>query len=200
MRSASLLALLAALPSLAALACTEPPFHGALYEPAEPAPEIAGTNWNGEPFSLHALAGRVTVVFFGYTSCPDVCPRTMALLGRVKADLGDAGDDLAVVLVSVDPNRDSVGALGRYVNQFDPDFYGVHASLEALDGIASAYTIGFQIHRPDFTGFYTVDHPGSLFVIDRRGRLRLRFRQDHGADEIRSDLARLLREPAQGVG
>src|SRR5262245_58947626 len=127
-----------ALPSLALVAACRPSerFNGQVVEPARPAPRLAGVNWNGRRFDLGDLRGRVAVVFFGYTFCPDICPFALAKMKRVVAELGPAADGLDVVFASVDPQRDTVEKLAGYVPSFDRRFYGLRLEPPEVDAVA----------------------------------------------------------------
>ncbi|RMH22041.1 MAG: SCO family protein [Acidobacteria bacterium] len=158
--------------------------------------DLAGTNWDGEPFRLGDLEGKVTVLFFGYTYCPDVCPFTLARMKELYGRLGERAEEVAVVFVSVDPRRDSVAKLASYVPNFDRRFYGLHLDPAQLDSAKEGFDLTIQYGQPkDGPGtdsYYYVDHTGSLFVIDRQGRLRLRFPPNSSADELLPDVEALL--------
>ena len=173
-----------------------PPFNGEVVEEPAPAPELAGVNWDGQPFQLSEHQGKVAVVTFGYTYCPDVCPFTLAKLKQVSAGLGDRADDLAVVFVSVDPHRDTVEKLSRYVPNFDRRFYGLRIEPTELDALKETWDITIQYGQPkDGPGtdsFYYVDHTGSYFVVDREGQLLLKFPPTASADQMIPDIERLI--------
>ncbi len=173
-----------------------PAFNGERLEEPAPAPELAGVNWDGQPFQLSEHQGKVAVVTFGYTYCPDVCPFTLAKLKQVSAGLGDRADDLAVVFVSVDPHRDTVEKLSRYVPNFDRRFYGLRIEPTELDALKETWDITIQYGQPkDGPGtdsFYYVDHTGSYFVVDREGQLLLKFPPTASADQMIPDIERLL--------
>jgi protein SCO1/2 len=183
-----------------ALACQsdEPAFRGEVVEPPEPAPELVGTNWNGEPFRLSQLEGHVVVVFFGYTYCPDICPFTLAKMQQVERRLGEQADELEMVFVTVDPHRDPVEKLATYVPNFDRSFYGIYIPAEDLPDVTDAFGVTVQYGQPKegpgTDSFYYVDHTGTYFVIDRQGRLRLKFPPNATVDELTPDLEALLAE------
>ncbi|MEE8522878.1 MAG: SCO family protein, partial [Thermoanaerobaculia bacterium] len=105
------------------LSCTvKTAFHGTVLDPAHEAPEISGLNWDGKPFQLSDLRGKVAIVSFGYTFCPDVCPLTLWKMKDLYSRLGERTSDLAFIFVSVDPGRDTPEKLGDYVRAFDPRF------------------------------------------------------------------------------
>lgn len=176
----------------------QPPqeWNGTVADPVAAAPVLEGINWNNEAFQLSDHLGKVAVVFFGYTMCPDVCPFTLAKIKQVVAELGDQAEDLAVVFVSVDPHRDSVERLARYVPNFDQSFFGLHLDVDQLDALKKAWDVTIQYGQPkDGPGsdsFYYVDHTGTYFVVDREGQLRLTFPPNASAELMVPDLRTLL--------
>ena len=155
---------------------------------------------DGATFRLSALRGQVTVVFFGYTSCPDVCPVTLAKMRALTHRLGDRADEVAVVFVSVDPARDTVEKLAHYVPAFDRRFYGVRLEGGALRATTEAWGVAVEKRFPPRDGArpttYYIDHTGSFFVLDRAGRLRLRYPVDAPMEDVLADVEYLLdRDP-----
>jgi protein SCO1/2 len=171
--------------------------HGTVLDPPPPAADFAGTNWDGEAFTLRALRGRVVVLSFGYTSCPDVCPATLSRMKALRARLGRRAEDLAVVFVTVDPLRDSVSRLAGYVPSFDRAFYGVHLLGEPLVALKAAYGIA-ATKREGGGGQYYVDHSGVFLLIDAAGRLRTRLPLDTTLDDMVADVETLLAEAGDG--
>jgi protein SCO1 len=132
-----------------------------------------------------ALTGRPSLVFFGFTHCPDVCPMTLALLARVRQ--AAAVEDLRLVLVSVDPERDSPEALARYVAAFDTDILGLTGEPDAIRAVAADF--GVAVVRVDMPGdTYTVDHSAAVFLLDRRARLAAVFTPPFDAATFAADL------------
>jgi protein SCO1/2 len=173
-----------------------PKFNGELVEPAQPAPELSGVNWDGKRFQLSEHRGKVTVVFFGYTYCPDVCPFTLAKMKQIYRELGDRAQNLEVVFVSVDPKRDTVEKLSRYVPNFDRRFYGLRLEPHELDVATKGFNLSVQYGQPkeglETDSYYYVDHTGTFFVIDREGQLRLKFPPSATAEQMLPDLEKLL--------
>lgn len=173
--------------------------HGTPYIPVKPAPQLKGVNWNGEPFDLVQLQGQIVLVFFGYTTCPDVCPTALARLKMLKTSMeSDERDNLAVVFISVDPKRDSVERLGKYVPYFDPSFFGVHMKPESLRKTASAFDVVFR-KSPSTGGKateanYWMDHTATIFVADSDGMLRLTFPYDTRPEHMLKDIKLLVDE------
>lgn len=151
---------------------------------------------HGAPFSLEQLHGRWSLLFFGFTHCPDVCPSALYDLHRVNQAAADAGADKAayqVIFVSVDPERDSPERLGAYVAYFDPDFRAVTGSVEQLAALTRQIGIAYRIepHEPG-SQVYTVDHSASIMLTDPEGRLHGVFPAPHDAGSIERDLMAIL--------
>lgn len=132
-------------------------------------PALEMTDQNGQPVTMDQLKGKWSLLFFGYTFCPDVCPTTLAQLRQVKSELPkEAAERLQVVLVSVDPNRDTPTQLKQYLGYFDTEFRGVTGSLETTQKLANALSIPFipaDTSKPN----YTVDHSGNLALLGPDG-------------------------------
>ena len=135
-------------------------------------PELEMNDENGQPVRLDQLKGKWSLVFFGYTFCPDICPTTLAQLRQVKSELPkEAMERMQVVLVSVDPNRDTPAQLKQYLGYFDKDFRGLTGSLDATQKLANALSIPFIPADTSKPG-YTVDHSGNLALIGPDGAQR----------------------------
>ena len=161
---------------------------------------LEGTNWNGEAFELSDTQGKVSIVSFGYTYCPDVCPFTLAKMKQLYAELGDSAEQVAVVFASVDPHRDTVEKLANYVPNFDQRFYGVRMDFDQIDAAKEGFGLAVQYGQPkDGPGtnsFYYVDHTGSYFLFDRSGELRVKFPPNAQVAEMLPDVEYLLSEGA----
>ncbi|MEG1080811.1 MAG: SCO family protein [Pseudomonas sp.] len=135
-------------------------------------PALEMIDENGQPVMMDELKGKWSLLFFGYTFCPDICPTTLAQLRQVKSELPkEAVERLQVVLVSVDPNRDTPTQLKQYLGYFDKDFRGVTGSLDNLQKLANAVSIPFipaDTSKPN----YTVDHSGNLALLGPDGKQR----------------------------
>ena len=154
--------------------------------------ELALPDAEGRPRSLADFRGKVTVIFFGYAQCPDVCPTTLAELAEARRALGRAGQDVQGVFVTVDPERDTPEMLKAYVASFDPSFVALRGSPEQTREAAKAFKI-FYARVPGKTeGSYTVDHTAGAYVLDREARLRLFTRHGTGAEALVHDLRLLL--------
>lgn len=165
-------------------------FHGTLYDPPRTAPALAGVNWDDSAFQLADHQGKVAVIFFGYSYCPDVCPLTLAHLAQVYAELGEKATDLAVVFVSTDPERDTPARLAEYVPAFRPEFFGLHIPADQLEPIKKAY--GVYAEAQGSGPAYAVAHNEYLFVVDKSGALRLLLPANTPPEDLRADLEHLL--------
>lgn len=146
----------------------------------------------GQPRSLADFRGKVVVVSFGYTHCPDVCPMTLANLASARKRLGDDGKDVQVLFVTVDPQRDKPEILREYVPAFDPTFIGLTGTPEQVTAVTKDFRI-YANARPARPGEeYMVDHSAQMFAYDKAGKLRLVFAPDMKPEAIASDLRILL--------
>jgi protein SCO1/2 len=152
------------------------------------------TDDNGQQVTEAAFAGKVDLLYFGYTHCPDVCPTTLADLGKVLRKLGPAADQVRVLFVSVDPARDTPAVLKSYVNAFGPWFVGLTGSQAQLQALTKRYRVAYRLGTPDAQGNYTVYHSSAVFIFDRQGKARLLTDLDDKPDVIAADLKRLLQE------
>ncbi len=142
-----------------------------IFNATRPVPEFTLSDHNDGVYNPQRLQGHWTLLFFGFTHCPDVCPTTLNTLARSRALLGDlpASQQPEVVMISVDPERDTVARLHDYVPFFDPTFVGVTGSTAEIDALTAALGVAhLKIPRDD--GDYTVDHTASIFLIDPAGR------------------------------
>ncbi len=159
---------------------------------AEYARTLSLTDPDGQRRTLADFKGKVTVVFFGFTQCPDVCPTTMAELAQVKASLGKDGDRVQGVFVTVDPERDTAAALKTYMGAFDPSFVALRGSPEEIAATVKEFK-AFYAKVPGKTeGSYSVDHTAGSYVFDAQGKVRLFIRYGSGAQPLADDLKALL--------
>jgi protein SCO1 len=170
------------------------PEHARILSAPRPLPEVPATAHTGQPFTRQDFEGRWTIVFFGFTYCPDICPATLQVLAGARRLLADlpGRDQPQVVMISVDPGRDTPARLAEYVPFFDASFRGVQVAEDNLPeltrGFGAAY---FQTPLGDDS--YTVDHTASLFLVDRQGRLAAVIPTPHTAEGIASDMRRILK-------
>jgi len=150
-----------------------PTFHFTDITGAEFARKLELPDVDGKPRSLADWKGKVTVVFFGYTQCPDVCPTTMAELAQIRKLLGPDGDKLQTVFVTIDPERDTAEILKSYVGNFGPGVVALRGSPEQTAAAAKEFKVFFAKIAGKSPGSYTMDHSAASFVFDPAGRVRL---------------------------
>lgn len=139
--------------------------------------------------------GQIVLLAFGFMSCPDVCPSTLARLAAARRSLpAETAQKVAILFVSVDPQRDTAEALHRYAANFGPGVHAATGSPAQLRALARRYRTTFSYGRPDGDGFYDVSHPAGVYVFDRTGSASLLIRQNDAIDAIRGDLLRLVNE------
>ena len=149
---------------------------------------------NGQPRSLADFKGKVVVVFFGYTQCPDVCPTTMSELATLKQQLGPDGAKVQPVFISVDPGRDTPALLKAYLANFGPDFLGLSGSAEQTQAVAKEFKVYYAKVPGKTEGSYTVDHTAGSYLFDKQGKVRVFSRYGSGAELLLHDLKLLLAE------
>ena len=148
-----------------------------------------GATVHGEDFR-----GKVVLLYFGYTHCPDVCPTTLSLLSRAVSALGASADQVRVLFVSVDPARDTLDQLKTYAAAFGPEFVGLRGSEAELKTFTKRYRVSYGYGKPDARGAYEVSHSSAVYVFDREGEIRLLIGSTDSAAVITGDLQRLLAE------
>jgi protein SCO1/2 len=153
--------------------------------------DFALTDHNGKTRTLADFRGKVVVVFFGYTRCPDVCPTTLADLKVAKEQLGEEGKRLQVLFVTVDPERDTRQVLASYVPAFDPSFLGLYGDAAATSRVAKEFKVFYQKAPGKTPDSYSVDHTSASYVFDPQGRLRLLVRPGNVPNLV-ADLKTLL--------
>jgi protein SCO1/2 len=147
---------------------------------------------NGQVRTLADFKGKTTVVFFGYTQCPDVCPTTMAELAQVKKALGKDGEQLQGVFITIDPERDTPELLKAYMSSFDPSFIALRGTPEQTAATAKDFKVFYAKVPGKSEGSYTMDHTAGSYIFDSTGRLRLFTRYGSGAEALTADLKALL--------
>ncbi len=174
-------------------ACSEKKaeFRGVDVTGAEYARDIPLTDHNGQPRHIKDFAGKVVVVFFGYTQCPDVCPTTLQELLEVRRMLGADGEKLQAVFITVDPERDTPELLKAYMANFDPSFVALRPTPEQLQPLLKDFKIYAKKVDGKTATSYTMDHSAQSYLYDPQGRLRLYNRYGSGAQAVADD-ARLL--------
>jgi protein SCO1/2 len=148
---------------------------------------------NGRQRSLQDFQGKVVVLFFGYTQCPDVCPTTMTELAQVKKLLGADADKLQVVFVTVDPERDTPEVLKGYMANFDPSFIALRGTPEQVAATAKDFKVFYKKTEGKTPTSYSMDHSAASYVYDTKGQLRLYTRYGSGVQALASDIKLLLK-------
>jgi protein SCO1/2 len=156
-----------------------------------PAPDFALLAHTGARVSSQDFPGKTLVVFFGYTSCPDVCPLTLSKLARAFEEVGERANQLQVLLISVDPQRDTAERLELYLANFHPSFLGLTGPEAEVREVANGFG-AFFARKGAREGDYTVDHTARTFVVGPAGSIPLTFPLTASAEEIARDLTRLL--------
>jgi len=187
----SLLALLATGVALAACGSSGPSFKNADITGADYGKDFRLTDHNGRVRTLSDFRGKVVVMFFGYTRCPDVCPTTLAELKSVREQLGEDGKRMQVLFVTVDPERDTPQLLASYVPAFDPSFLGLYGDPSTIAKVAKDFRVFYQKVPGKTPDDYTVDHTAGSYVFDPQGRLRLFAREGNAANLV-ADIRTLL--------
>jgi len=192
---------------LAALAagCSEYSADWHLYEVSGHLPDLefelqaAG----GKTMTEEDLAGNTVLMFFGYASCPDICPTTMAQLSEIMGNLGEDAKDVRIVFVSVDPHRDTPDVLQAYVNAFNPNAIGLTGNERTIRRLAKKYRIAYQIEKPkpgDDPDVYNVTHSQGVYIFDNQGKVRLLASDSEDTGAFTEDLKQLIQltSPQQG--
>lgn len=169
-------------------------FNGGFYEPGQAAGSLALTDQNDELFDEAQLQDNVSLVFFGYTHCPDYCPLTMQEMITVEDELGEQADDVNVIMVTVDPERDTPERMGEYLAAFDEDFIGLTGSEEAVTESMREWGITATQRETESDVGYLVDHPTSLWGLDPDGNLRATWPYGMEPELIAEDVAHMLDE------
>ena len=168
--------------------------HGSEITTEVQAPAVTLTLADGSSFQLHALKGKIVLLFFGYTSCPDVCPTTLADMKRVKADLGDKANQVVFVFITVDPLRDTPERVQGYAAGFDPLFIGLSGSEAELEPVWQRYGVYRKIQESTSAVGYLVDHSARVYLVDTTNRLRVTYPYGTPVEDLAADIRFLLKE------
>ncbi len=161
------------------------------------ASDFALIDHTGQPRTLADYRGKAVLIFFGYMYCPDVCPTTMAEMASVMESLGPAAEQVQVLFITVDPERDTPELLAQYVPAFDKRFVGLTAAdKESFEKVMKDFKVFYEKVPGKEAGSYTMNHTSGSYVFDTQGRIRLFVRHGQGAEPIASDLKVLLAEKA----
>jgi protein SCO1/2 len=168
-----------------------PTLKAGVFEPAQAAPDFALKGSDGAELSLARFKGKLVLLVFGFTNCPEVCPTTLATLAQARKELGAGAADVQVVYVTVDPERDDLGRIRQYLAAFDPSFIGGTEAPDKLAAMRKRYGVVAQkVATPG--GGYAMNHSSSIYLIDRAGRLRALMPYGHEAKDFVHDLKLLL--------
>ena len=169
-------------------------FRGTSYgEPYPQAAEIELTKSNGEKFRLSDQKGKIVLLFFGYTSCPDVCPTTLAELNQVMGELGDKTEQVQVVFVSVDPERDTPEKIQEYVEHFNPNFIGLSGNPDELQVIWDDYGVFRERVESESAFGYIINHTARTYLIDQNSNLHLSYGFQTPVEDMVHDIEILLK-------
>ncbi len=186
--------LLVGLICLLSIACSRNPDDAGLYgtdiSAAAIKPVFNLTDHEGKPQKLENFAGKVVVINFGYTHCPDVCPTTLLDLANALKLMGASAKDVQVLFVTVDPARDTQGVLAQYVPSFDPTFIGLRGDSQQLDAAVKSFKAYYA--KADDKKNYTVDHSAGSYVLDKHGNVRIYIQFGEKSAHIAHDLQSLL--------
>lgn len=187
--------LLLTLSALVLFGCGEQTWQTTDISGVMPELEFTLTDENGRAVSAENYLGRPTLLFFGFTNCPDVCPTTLAQLAGAARQLDeDARENLQVLFVSVDPARDDPQTLSRYTDAFGPQFIGLTGEKVALDTLTDRYRTSYAYGKKDESENYDVAHSGAVFAFDREGEVRLLIRASDPMNAIVADLRQLVED------
>lgn len=157
--------------------------------------DFALTDHAGAPFTLESQRGKVVLIFFGYTYCPDVCPTTLSKLTSVAHRLGDERAKVKTLYITVDPERDTPEVLKADLESFDLDALGLTGSREAIDRVVAQYGASYEfVPRPESAIKYTVNHSTTLYALDPNGRVRIQFPYEATVDQVVAGIRRILAE------
>lgn len=170
-----------------------PNFNGMVLQSSDTLTDFTLTSADGQ-VSLSDLRGKVVLLYFGYTYCPDVCPATMVELKKAMNELGRDGEDVQVIMISFDPERDTPEVLQEYVQHFHPSFMGLTGTDEEIAAITVPMGIFYEKHDGTVQSGYLIDHTATVAVVDKDGYLRLIYAFDTPGEDIAKDLRYLVRD------
>lgn len=174
-------------------ACAPYEFHGTILQSNTEAANFTLMSSSGQRVSLDDFRGKLVVLYFGYTFCPDVCPATLVEIAGAMDILGEDAKKVQAIMVSVDPERDTPEQLAEYVAHFDPNFLGVTGTPEEIAELATLYGVYYEKHEGSAASGYLIDHTATVMVINQEGYLKLLLPFGTTAQEMADDLAYLLK-------
>jgi protein SCO1/2 len=169
-------------------------FKGVVYQNPQPAPDFQLTSAGGD-YHLGDQQGKLVLMFFGYTSCPDVCPASLSDMKKVVAELDGWEDEMDVVFITVDPERDTAEKLEKYVTLFNTEFVGLTGTEEILAPVWNSYGVIREVDREtESMAGYLINHTARIYLVDQKGRLLLTYGFGTHPEEIRQDVEFLIGE------
>jgi protein SCO1/2 len=175
------------------LSCKEPlNWHASNVTGMIPDLEFTLTGTHGETVDASSLRGKPILIFFGFTSCPDVCPTTLAQLSAIMKKLGKRADSIQIALVSVDPERDTPAVMKSYTESFGPWLLGLTGPEDALTSLRESYGVYAAMESSESKGTYNIMHSAAIFAFDRKGRGRLLISDVSNHDAVVADLLQLI--------
>jgi len=169
-------------------------YQGVLIEPPATAPEFSLKDQHGDLFELSQQKGKVVLLFFGYTNCPDVCPITLSEFKKIKGILGERADQVDFVFITVDPERDTPGRIREYLANFDPTFIGLSGDHHELETVWSDYGVYQEHDDVHVSTEYLVDHSSRVYAINKQGQWRLNYPFSMEPERIAQDVIQLLKQ------
>lgn len=169
-------------------------YNGSTFEPPVAAPDFELIRADGQAFRLQDQRGKATLIFFGYTHCPDVCPVTLSDFRKIKAQLGDRAAHVDFVFITTDPERDTPQRIQEYLSNFDQQFIGLSGDRSELEPVWKDYGVYAAKVESNDPENYLVDHSAMIYVIDQQGNLRLTYLFGTDSKAIAEDVSHLLRE------
>ena len=169
------------------------PQYGIVIDAAQPAQDFTLQGSNGRPVTLSEFRGKPVLLYFGYTTCPDVCPTTLADLRMAMQELGSDKDKVQVLFVTVDPERDTAERLAAYLQYFDPSFVGLTGSVAEIEAIASRFGVFFKKNFTKSAADYLMDHTSAVLLVDADGKLRLMFPYGTTGQQLAGDTRLFMR-------
>jgi len=170
--------------------------HGEVIKPPKPMPDFTLQSTKG-PVSLSSFRGKLVILYFGYTSCPDLCPTTLAMLHQAVEALGNKAQEVQVIFISVDWKRDTPEVLEKYIAHFNSNFIGLSGTEAQINSVTRDFGIFYLLNLPNENGFYSVDHTASMRVLDRQGRLTVIWPYGTQYPEMASDMRSILQSSAR---
>ncbi|MCP4362421.1 MAG: redoxin domain-containing protein [Chloroflexi bacterium] len=171
-----------------------PNYNGMIVNSDAPVTNFKLTGPGGQPVNLVDYRGKVVLLYYGYTFCPDVCPATLSELKKTVAELGNKADNVQVFMISLDPERDTPEALAEYMAHFHPSFIGLTGTEDEIVAASAPLGIFYERHEGTPATGYLIDHTATVMALDKNGRLRLLYSFDTPGEDIATDLRYLIRD------